>query len=380
MNSDYQAPLDVVNRALQMTGARRITAMDAANDRASEVAFLYDKARGYELRRNVWTFATRKVYMRPILTTTMLVTFPTFADTTTYPKFAVAVDTTGRIYQAQASTVGTDIDDNIAGSTWTRYFGNDVANPYDADTSWSRGELVYDASDGRVFMALKDGSSVDPTGTLPAWDATVTYRAGDTVLHGGLNYQSDAALNLNNTPGVSGWTLLSALTTQSGYRIGQDWLWLEDATVTDLEFAYPLADGPATATGGVNVFRLPVGFMRMAPQDPKAGGTSWLGAAWGLSYTDWKIENGYITTSSWGPFALRFVADVSDVKTFDTMFCEMVACRINLGTSERLTQSNGKLDNAASLYKQFAYEARVVNAIEAGTDEPAEDDYITARH
>lgn len=383
MNSDYRAPVDIGNRALTHCGARRITSLADSNDRASEVAFVYDKLRTAELRRNVWTFATRKAFLRQVVTTTMLVTFPAYSSVVSYPKFFPVTSDAGRIYQAQSLlAIGVEIDDNTAGSQWTRYFGTDVAFVYDADTSWSRGELVYDPDTGDVYLSLTDDSDADPTAGPPAWDATITYRKGDTVTQGGSDYQSDADLNLNNTPGVTGWTLLSTVTAagQLGYRVGQDWLFLDTATVSSLEFAYPLADGPAYSFSGNNVFRLPVGFLRQAPLDPKAGSTSWLGADWNLFYDNWKFENGYIISANGGaPILLRFVADVSDVVTFDPMFCELLGARIGLEIVERLTQATGKKQDIASMYKQFGSEARTVNGIEAGPTEPPMDDYIAAR-
>lgn len=378
MNSDFREPLDVVNRALQHCGVRRIASFADENDRASEVSFVYDKLRVAELRRNVWSFATRKVSLRPLDTDTMLVTFPIASDPAA--KFMVISNgnTPPRYYQAQVWNPASSPSDSTAGSEWTRYFGTDTAEPYDTTVIYQIGELVYDDETGTVYMSLGPDNGVDPRDGPPAWDATITYRRGDTVRQGGLNYESNADLNLNLTPGVSGWTLISSL-TQQGTRVGQTWLYLEGATVTSLEFAYPIGSGPVSQPNSRNVFRLPVGFLREATQDPKAGGTSYLGAVWGLAYTDWEYENGYIISSSAGPFIYRFVADASDVLTFDPMFAELLAARIALEVVDRLTQSDGKLSNIAAAYNKFGVEARLVNGIETGPSEPPVDDYIACR-
>lgn len=378
MNTDFKQPADVANRALQHVGARRIVALTDANDRASEVNFVYDKLRAAELRRNVWSFATRKVSLRPMDTDTMLVTFPVLSDNAA--KFLIVSNgaTPPRYYQAQVWQPTTSIDDALAGSEWTRYFGVDTAEPFDTTIIYQLGELVYSPT-GVVYMSLAPNNGDDPTtGTFPAWDNTLTYRRGDTVSYLGTNYESDADLNLNNTPNVSDWTDVTTL-LQQGLRIGQTWLRLDGATVTSLEFAYPLGSGPVSQPNSRNVFRLPVGFLREATQDPKAGGTSYLGAPWGLAYDDWEYENGYIISSSAGPFIYRFVCDASDVLTFDPMFAEMLACRIAIEVCERLTQSDSKLSNIASAYNKFGVEARLVNGIETGPSEPPVDDYIAAR-
>lgn len=379
MNSDYRQPLDIANRALNQAGTRTITTMTEATDRAELVRSVYDKLRGAELRRAVWTFATRKVYLRPVQLTTMLVEFPAFDAAASYPKFFPVTASSGRIYQPTVAVAASDgPNDDTAGSTWVRFFGVDVAQPYSAETSWARGEIVYGPT-GLVYLSLTDDSDIDPTAAPPAWDATISYRNGDTVTSAADVWQSDGDLNLNNTPGVSGWTLLSTLTTQAGNRVGQDWLYIEGATVSSLEIDYPLADGPAYRSGGYNVFRYPIGFIREAPQDTRAGSTSWLGAPWGLSYTDWRHENGYIVSSSYGPIVYRFVADVSDVKTFDPMFCETLGARIGYEIVERLTQATGKKSDIASTYQKFGIEARLINAIETGPVELPLDDYLAAR-
>ncbi len=63
----------------------------------------------------------------------------------------------------------------------------------------------------------------------------------------------------------------------------------------------------------------------------------------------------------------------------DDMFCEGLAARMALETCEQITQSNEKKKDAAAVYKYFMTEARLVNAIEAGSVETPEDDYLTCR-
>jgi len=127
------------------------------------------------------------------------------------------------------------------------------------------------------------------------------------------------------------------------------------------------------------VFHLPSGFLRRAPQDPRAGAVSYLGAPSGLPYDDWELENDLIKTAESGPIMLRFVTDMVDVTRMHAMFCEGLAARLALEVCEALTQSATKLGVIAKQYSTFMSEARLVNAIEIGADEPPEDDWVTCR-
>jgi hypothetical protein len=127
------------------------------------------------------------------------------------------------------------------------------------------------------------------------------------------------------------------------------------------------------------VFALPSNFLREAPQDPKAGSTSYLGAPTGLMYTDWEYQGNYLISRTAYPIVYRFVADVTLVPTFDDMFCEGLGALIGESTCERITQSDAKVGMCQRIYQQKITEARAVNGIETGATEPAEDDFITCR-
>ena len=74
-----------------------------------------------------------------------------------------------------------------------------------------------------------------------------------------------------------------------------------------------------------------------------------------------------------------FVADVTDVRLMDAMFCEGLGARIGLEVCEPLTQSTAKKTTISQIYQKFMGEARTVNAIEQGAVDPPEDDFITVR-
>jgi hypothetical protein len=76
---------------------------------------------------------------------------------------------------------------------------------------------------------------------------------------------------------------------------------------------------------------------------------------------------------------LRFIADITDVRCMDDMFCEGLAARIALEICEPITQDLGKAQKCAAEYNRIMGEARIVNAIESGSDQPPEDDYISCR-
>lgn len=338
--SDFNAPVDIANRALQHCGASRVVTLTDDSKNASEVNFCYDKLRIAELRRNVWRFATRRVALRaliaadatatPPITATRLLSPTAWNIATAYTQGAV-VSYQNELWEAVSASTGVTPGSDSA--DWEIYCGpmtvqQTVLND-DADgleTAYFSGELVYG-----------DGAA----------DTTTVYRS---------------LVNANDA-------LVSDATA---------WLSLGVAS-TALTILYPIGSGPKAQNTTKNVFRLPNGFLRRAPDDPKEGSTSWNGAPSGLAYDDWNLEGDYIVSREVDPIILRFVADVTTVPAMDPMFCEGLAARIALEVCEPLTQSTTKIQTIGAAYNRFMSEARIVNGIETGATEPPLDDYIACR-
>lgn len=372
----YRSPVDIGNRALQMLGATRMTALTDDSKNAAAVLECYDKLRVSELRRNVWRFAVRLACLRSVSEYTMQVGFATYDATKNYPRGAVVVYG-DYIYQAfQPAGVGVNPTNTLI---WEQYFGNATAEPYDDTDSYQAGEIVYTPSTSayKVYLSLENGNEDDPTDT-PDWDATVTYRKGEVVLDGATPYQSKIDLNINADPSASptAWETIPA--TQPQRRYGRKWIEI-GATLTSLEIAWPLGSGPRESVGTRNVYMLPFGFLREAPLTPRKGSYSGLGAPSGYAYSDRDLTALSFVSAEAGPVMFRFVADIAAVFTFDPMFCSGLASRIALEICEEITQSDGKLANLGAQYQKFMSEARTVNGIETGPSEPPEDDYITCR-
>lgn len=380
--SDFTTPVDIANRALQHLGAKRITTLADATKNAAAINNCYDKLRMSELRRNVWKFSTRRAPLRPLDVTSMNLVPGAFDNTKQYLLGSI-VSSGGLVYEAQALIApgGGTPDVNIGPTGWLLYFGPMVAQPYDTTgkTGYYTGELVYSLSGTTVtvYRSMVSNNSVDPTAGPPAWSATTIYNKGQTVTQSATVYQSTIDLNLNNTPPSAQWQTLPG--TQPDEEIGSSWLKLGAATVTSIQLIYPLGSGPSSQTATRNVFVLPNGFLKKAPQDPKQGGVSYLGSPSGLGYDDWNEEGNYIVTREVFPIILRFAADVAYVPFFDTMFCEGLAARIAMEVCEELTQSAEKINVALGAYNKFMGEARIANGIETGADEPPIDDWISTR-
>jgi hypothetical protein len=248
---------------------------------------------------------------------------------------------------------------------------------------------------GTQYMSLIDLNHGNNPANAPAlWASGTTYAINNLVGGSdGVIYKSLANGNLGNNPTTDGgvhWQntgVLNPWTTVFTQGSGnQQWLQIGGSAspggvgLSELRIVYPLGTGPASQSSTRNIFRLPSGFLREAPQDPKAGSSSPLGAPAGLLYDDWEYEGNYIVSRTVNPIAYRFVADVTDVTAFDDQFCEGLAWKVALEVAPKLTQSSKKLEDIAAGYKLFMGEARLVNGIETGPTEPPEDDYIAARY
>jgi hypothetical protein len=148
-------------------------------------------------------------------------------------------------------------------------------------------------------------------------------------------WQSKIDLNTGNSP-VAGADWQTVPAGQPATQVGQNWLQI-NAAVRYQRIQYPIGAGPRRQTTTRNIFRLPSGYLREAPQDPKQGVASYLGMPSGLPQDDWVFEGDYITTMDSEVIILRFVADIQDVTLMDPMFCEGLGARIGLEVVEPLT-------------------------------------------
>lgn len=372
---------EIANKALDLLGVADVIAAGALRTEVSRNATIlaraYDECRRTEMRRNVWRFSIRTQAIRSIGDFSKNVAFGAWSAVATYAVNDVVLGTDNQIY---SSTVATNLnhDPTTSPDFWTNYFGHIVAQEY--VMTWSA-VITYDTrmhavgSDGQVYRSIQDGNLNKNPVSQPTWWTLATtvdpedltqaddqnYYAGEVVYVGRNVYLSKENVNDDN-PGASTWL---ALTTA--------------ATLTDLNFIYPIGVGPTSQTSTKNAFALPNGFLRMAPQDPKQGSTLFLGAPSALEYTDWNFENKYITTRDAGPILLRFAADVADVPQMDPMFKMGFASRLAMDTCEALTQNDQKSARAEKVYDKVMIDARLINGIETGPTEPPEDDYIACR-
>jgi len=417
---------NVANRALQRCGATRIepgALWTEDSKQAAEIRELYDSTRQAELRRNVWRFAVRRIALRAVNVNAYRLVPAAYSASASY--LANTIVSFDGIWFISTRRIAPGVAPRTT-SDWAQYFGPVTVTPFDSETAYFSGELVYTPSNTgyAVYLSTQDQNE-DVPGVVSAWDALTTFRLGQSVTHAAATWVSNLILNLNNEPGVvSNWDAGTtyAATTQvvasdgnvytsvgSGnlnhnpvtdtthtywtYVSISPWISLPagqvgqnegkwqtvNATLEPLNFIYPAGVSPAQTNEARNVFMLPHGFLREAPADPKAGSSSFLGAPSGNMYNDWVFENDYFVTREAQVIILRCVVDVSDVDKFDAMFFEGFACRIALEVCEIITQSVSKVSMIASMYKQFMGEARTVNGIETGPTEPPEDDLITCR-
>jgi hypothetical protein len=339
----------------------------------------------------------------------VVIFYAAWAVGTTYAAGA-AVSYSGNNYVSlSAGNVGNT--PSTSPTKWSIVSSTLAAGYYDATVAYTIGQFVtylgfryvcIAASTGNLptnvsFWALQASGTTyasmidfnlnqDPSSAAFAlWSSTTTYSAAQKV--GGSDgniYSSIAGSNIGNDPVATNgfWTntgILNPWTTVNTFGTAND-MWLQlSVALTDLQIIYPLGTGPASQDATRNIYRLPANYLRKAPQDPKAGSVSFLGAPTGLMYSDWNLQGDYIVSQEVFPILLRFVADVTDVRSFDDMFCEGLGARIGLEVCERLTQSTAKLSNIGAAYKVFMTEARTVNGIEVGAEEPPIDDWIACR-
>lgn len=403
----YNVPLDIYNRALQNCGRKRIWNTDEPSD-AKEINACYDSLRLDELERNLWTFATKRVILRPIGFDTVLWTPPAWSSGSNYSPGAVVNYTPASgPYKGQnlywcltatktGSTTTPDTDPD-----WHVYTGPVAVDLYDtgvttnSSTLYQAGEVVlvpaaYSAlttyaannvvSSGTTWYVSLTGSNTgnavtDTTHWAPWVDTGRNQKSFGVTASG-----SPIPLTYPGTPTI--YVSLYNMNADNPVSATGNWLSLGGA-IEPLLLTWPVGAGPAHDITTKQAYRLPYAFMRQAPTDPRGGAHAWLGAASGSMPEDYVIEHGYLVSATVGPLMLRFVASVIDVSDFHPMFAEGLAARIasevaaGLVEDKRLTAIMAK---TARDYASKISQARAVNAIEVGPVTPVENRYVTVRY
>lgn len=435
----FRTAVDIVNRALDHCGQDQLSATLGFNEpgkKSTLMARLYPKLREAELRRNTWRFAIRQTLLRKIDANTMLLTPTLWSNFPTYFVGSIVSDQNGTLWESIIrSNLANQPEIPTAPPTapaWREYFGPLTAALWSSTTTYAIGELVYTTTgDGkyRVYRSLVSANADNPA-TATAWDATTTFFKNQVVTFSAVAYMSLIDFNLNQTPtsSAAAWSSLTtyalgnAVTGSDGVRytsiaggnLNNDpvstvgfwtntgiltpwttvftggagstkWLQIGGAefpfgvALEPLNIIYPVGSGPTSQSTPKSLFRLPAGFLRMAPQDPKAGSVSWFGSPTNRNYDDWLFQHKYIVSMQSDNIPLRFVADVTDVTEMDSMFCEGLGASIGMEACEPLTQSATKIKVIADFYKLRMGEARTANAVEIGTEEASLDSYIECR-
>ena len=419
----FAAPVDICNQALQFCGARRVVTLGDDSVNANACNFAYDQVRRNELRRNCWGFSIRRCVLRPVSLESLTFVPSSWAIGTTYALGALVsyVGETGTATEIWQSTVASNLG-NAPGPTstqWSLYFGPVNYEPFDSTYVSYAGEVCYIPAayasgttyaagavvtySGLPYLSLVGSNTGNTPSSSPtdwvvqAWPLTKTgvvwnvnsqYALGTFVTYGGGLYYALSTNNGNLPTNATYWALVVqqgpvcylSLFPNNASVPGVDANWLALAgTSTSLQILYPYNAGPVNDAASPNAFMLPYGYLKEAPQDPKAGSQTYLGAPSGGWYSDWVIENGLILSRFPEPIQFRFSADVVNVGQFDSMFCIGFAAAIAATICEEVTQSVSKLSTIRQEYQKAMIEARLTNGIEQGPTEPPEDSFLTCR-
>jgi len=168
--SQYGAPVDIINRALQILEVPRIQTLMDFSPGAIEAGFLYDKIRRAMLRRHVWTFATRRAALRPVATTTVLLS-PAMWTADIYEAGSI-VSYQGVLYIALVENAGGTPGQPSSG--WEQYFGPLTVTPWNIPTPTPP---LLQAIDVNPYLPQTPvGVGITPYGAGPG---TVGYHTGE---------------------------------------------------------------------------------------------------------------------------------------------------------------------------------------------------------
>jgi hypothetical protein len=127
------------------------------------------------------------------------------------------------------------------------------------------------------------------------------------------------------------------------------------------------ADGTGPTWGDWNRYSQPNDFLRLLREDET-----------GIA-TDWKIEGLHILSRDSAPLEFRYIADIDDPNYFDSLFVEVMACRLAAQCCKEITGSTSAVEDMKAQYDDAINEAKRIDAFEKPAEEFPEDEWVLAR-
>src|SRR5665213_2417719 len=177
---EFNSPFDIGVSALMKVGspagaAGPNAAFPGSAKPAGLLASCYGKLRRAELRRSIWTFATRRTALLALDSNTLILAPSLWSSFVTYFVGSIIADSNGTYWQ---SIIPNNLNNQpgVLFTAWVPYFGPLNVGLYDSSQNYFSGELTYTAAgDGsyNVFASLVNGNAVHPA--LPnQWSTDTT--------------------------------------------------------------------------------------------------------------------------------------------------------------------------------------------------------------
>lgn len=125
-------------------------------------------------------------------------------------------------------------------------------------------------------------------------------------------------------------------------------------------------------------YAIPSDMLRLVELNGHVGITTNLGDI-GQS-SDFTMEGGYILTNDTGPIFIRYVATSTTVSDWDSMFKEVVVCKMALEMSTEIKQDDANVSKLAQDYNRALGLAKMADSIETPAGVMPASDWLLARY
>jgi hypothetical protein len=360
--------LDIINRALQKLGAKKLTVLTGTDIYTTAANRCYAECLEYELRTHNWNFAIRRarVPVHKITITGISQADPgvvTYTGVDPYENDTVYIEDVVGMTEVNVTTFRIKNLD-VSAKTFDLYSSTDDTDTvdtsaYTAYTSGGTGKIGPAWGYTRRFPLPSPLMTI--TGITQANPAVVTYTGNDP--------QGGDRIYIENVTGMT--EVNDTYFVLKNLDVGAKTFELTNETTgaNINSSAYTAYSSGGTAKS--------LSFLRMIAIDGFQGVMTNLG---GLGHhQDFTIENESIVCNDDGPLEIRYVFNETNVKVFDSMFKEALACKLALEMTHEIKQDDTNKNLIAQDYMMTIKHAKMGDSIETPAEVMPESDWLQAR-